>query len=71
MSIKVRATERGYFGDKIRNDGDEFSIDNEKEFSKRWMEKVGGKKSASKAKEEPEGDKDPETLGELGKKSKG
>ena len=70
MSIKVRAKERGYFGDKIREEGDEFEIKNEQAFSERWMEKVGGKKKAA-SKSEPEGDKDPETLGELGKKSRG
>ena len=70
MSIKVRAIEQGYFGDKIRKEGEEFTIDNEKQFSEFWMEKVGGKKKAA-SKPEPEGDKEPETLGELGKKSKG
>ena len=65
MSIKVRAIERGYFGDKIREEGDEFTIDNEKQFSERWMEKA--KKKAT-PKPGPEGDPDPETLSDLGKK---
>jgi hypothetical protein len=37
--MKVRATEVGWIGLKLRQIGDEFDID-EREFSDKWMEKV-------------------------------
>ncbi len=46
--VKVKATQKGYFGGKLRQEGDTFSI-NEKEFSKKWMEKVDGRKKAEKS----------------------
>ncbi len=39
----VKAVERGYFGGKIRRVGDVFECP-EKSISKRWMEKVKGRK---------------------------
>lgn len=42
MTIKVRALERGYIGGRIRNEGDEFTIDNEEQFSAVWMEALDG-----------------------------
>lgn len=41
MSIKVRATQLGYFGLVRRKPGQEFEIQSESEFSKRWMARVG------------------------------
>lgn len=38
--IKVMATQLGYYGDMRRRPGDVFSIQSEREFSKRWMERV-------------------------------
>lgn len=40
MSIKVKATERGWLGNRIREIGDEFEIADEKAFSKKWMVRV-------------------------------
>ena len=47
--MKVKATMRGHYG-QIRNEGDEFEIESEGEFSSRWMEKVEDSKPAPKAK---------------------
>lgn len=41
--IRVRATAIGYYGDMRRRVGDVFTIDNEKQFSHKWMEKVSPK----------------------------
>lgn len=38
--MRIRAKVMGYYDLKRRYPGDEFDIENEKEFSKRWMEKV-------------------------------
>lgn len=45
--VKVKATQKGYFGGKLRREDDTFKI-NEKEFSEKWMEKVDGRKKAEK-----------------------
>lgn len=42
MSIQVRATQEGHYGEKYRMAGDEFQIADEGAFSKRWMVKVHG-----------------------------
>lgn len=65
MAIKVRAIQVGFHG-AYREVGDEFHIKEEKEFSKRWMEKVddkapkakaeSAKDSKSKGKESQDGD---------------
>lgn len=36
--IKVRATQTGYYDLKRRREGDVFFIENQREFSRRWME---------------------------------
>lgn len=36
--IRVRATERGYYGDVIREAGDEFEFDDKKHVLGSWME---------------------------------
>lgn len=38
--MKVRATQLGYYGYARRRVGDIFDIKTEKEFSKKWMEKL-------------------------------
>lgn len=40
MSITVKATQLGYYGMSRRHEGDIFEIQDEKEFSKKWMKKV-------------------------------
>lgn len=45
--MKVKATQKGYFGGKLRREDDVFECE-EKEFSKKWMEKVDGRKKADK-----------------------
>lgn len=46
MSIRVRAIEVGYYGGLLRQPGlgeeSEFSINSMQEFSKVWMERIGG-----------------------------
>lgn len=82
MGIPVRATERGYYKDKIREESDEFIVDSEDELSAIWMERKDGKKMPGKAqakvlvketkkdkpakKEEVEDMKEPETIAESG-----
>lgn len=74
----VRATERGYYGNKRRDEGEEFGIADRSHFSARWMEPVGwepserdpldhdgdGKKggSAPKAEQKPAAKPAPEPL---------
>jgi len=41
--VKVKATQKGYLGGKLRKEDDTFKV-NEKEFSEKWMEKVDGRK---------------------------
>lgn len=48
MAIKVRATALGHYGNKLREAGQEFEVQSEKHLSKRWMERVDGKKIISK-----------------------
>lgn len=38
----VRAKRLGFYDNKRRKPGQEFHIENEKSFSKVWMERVGG-----------------------------
>ncbi|MEQ9347742.1 MAG: hypothetical protein RIG26_14980 [Thalassospira sp.] len=40
--VKVIATEKGYFGKKVREPGDEFSVSDEM-YSSRWMKPVDPK----------------------------
>lgn len=40
MSIEVIATEDGFYGTSIKREGAKFTINSEKEFSSRWMDKV-------------------------------
>ena len=35
--MKVRATRKGYYGLKIREERDEFDIQDKSEFSEKWM----------------------------------
>jgi hypothetical protein len=39
--MKVRATQKGYYGGKLREPGEIFSITHVKAFSQEWMEAVG------------------------------
>lgn len=39
--MKVRATQRGYYGGMIREEGAKFSLAQPEDFSKSWMEKTG------------------------------
>ena len=50
MIVRVRATEVGFFGDRLWAVGDEFDIQKKEQFSDRWMEKV----EKPEAKTEPE-----------------
>lgn len=38
--MKVRATQRGYFADKLLNPGDVFEIPSKNQFSENWMEEA-------------------------------
>jgi hypothetical protein len=49
--MKVRATAKGYFGGKLREPGETFTLSEEAQFSKEWMER------AADAPAEPEGRK--------------
>ena len=42
--MKVKATQRGYYGSRVRNEGDVFEIENQKVFSPTWMEKAPARK---------------------------
>lgn len=37
--MKVKAIEKGYYGNKLQYPGDVFFLQDEKHFSKKWMEK--------------------------------
>lgn len=50
--VAVRAIERGFFGGKLRDPGEQFQLADEAQFSEVWMEKV---KPGAKAKK-PESD---------------
>lgn len=60
--MRVRATQRGYYGRMRREEGDEFVLADKADFSKNWMEAVddpldhdgNGRKGGSKPKAEPE-----------------
>lgn len=52
MTIKVKATQRGFYR-RLREPGDEFVIDEQKDFSKEWMEKLGRKKLDQGQDDEP------------------
>lgn len=39
--MKVRATQRGYYGGMIREEGAKFSLAQPEDFSRSWMEKAG------------------------------
>lgn len=56
--MEVRATAQGYYEQKIRPEGAEFTIKSEKDFSKIWMEKIEddarpSKSAKSKKSEKP------------------
>lgn len=55
--MKVRATRLGYYGDKRRREGVVFAID-EKDFSRKWMEKISAGDPAKPAKAERKSKKD-------------
>lgn len=59
MPIKVRATNPGFYG-QYREKDHEFEIQDEKHFSKKWMEKVekskGKKAKAEESEDAPEAD---------------
>lgn len=38
--MRVKATKLGFYGTKRRNEGDEFDLDAQKDFSKEWMVEV-------------------------------
>lgn len=38
--IAVKAIEKGFYGNSRKNPGDKFFIEEEKHFSKNWMEKI-------------------------------
>ena len=40
MKVRVKVDEVGYFDLRFRKEGEVFDIPSEKQFSKRWMEKV-------------------------------
>ncbi len=40
MKVRVKVDEAGYFDLRFRKEGEVFDIPSEKQFSKRWMEKV-------------------------------
>ena len=46
--MKVKATQLGYYNHRRRREGHVFEIVNEKDFSKKWMEKVDGDKPEPK-----------------------
>lgn len=48
MSIKVRATTRGYYGGQIREAGDEFEVEDRKHVGS-WMDPAVEEKAAPKA----------------------
>jgi hypothetical protein len=52
--IKVRATQTGYYGDKLQRPGDVFVIENERAFSKKWMERVDARTPEHTSKTSPE-----------------
>ena len=52
--MKVKATSPGYFGSKVRVVGEVFSIDNQQQFSKNWMEPVGWKVDGRKTRGKPQ-----------------
>lgn len=72
----VRATQRGYYGSKRRDEGDEFGLRDRADFSRNWMEPVGwdpderdpldhdgnGRKGGSAPKVEPKVEPKPEPL---------
>ena len=39
--MKVQATDRGYYGSKIRLPGEKFTLKSKDDLSKRWMKKRG------------------------------
>ena len=52
--MKVRATRKGYYGLKVREERDEFDIQDESEFSEKWMVEVvkGSPREASQPKKQ-------------------
>lgn len=61
--MRVRATRLGVYGVKRMKEGEEFTIQSEKEFSKEWMEKLPEKRRGRAAEPPPE---EVETEGEDG-----
>jgi len=58
MQIRVRATKRGFQNGTLREPGAEFTID-DKQFTKEWMEKVGGKADAPAKPGDKKAEKEP------------
>ena len=63
MAITVKAIRRGYFGESIREEGDIFKIDNEKEFSDVWMVRRTNGKWPDEGAEALDDDDEPEGKG--------
>lgn len=43
--MEVIATKKGYYGGKIREPGDQFTIESERAYSERWMKRAETKPS--------------------------
>lgn len=54
MGIAVAATKPGYYGNRRRQPGERFTIENEKAFSKIWMERLTDRESREILEEEGE-----------------
>lgn len=52
-AVHVRATRQGFHGGQRRREGQEFTIESEKEFSSEWMERIGGASVSGKAETKP------------------
>lgn len=52
--IQVKAKLNGYYGNVYRFKGDNFTIESEDDFSKRWMIRISGGKRGRKPKAKPE-----------------
>ena len=56
MSIKVRATQLGFYKGRRRRPGAEFDVDSKEQVSKKWMQVIA---SPAKAKVEPKAEGEP------------
>lgn len=48
--MQVRATQKGYYGSKLREPGEAFAVAKEEDFSEAWMVKVEPEKAGAPAK---------------------